>query len=46
MIAENFNTVAKIIRRTEQCERTMLTACKKLNFNDLTAGSVCHHAIT
>ena len=45
ILAENFNTVSQIIRRTEQCELPMKTACKKLNFNGLATCSVCNHII-
>ena len=45
VIAENFNAVSLIIKRTEQYEFCMQIACKNLNFYDNAADSGCIHVI-
>ena len=46
MLAENINAVLQILRRAEQCQLTIIIVCIKLDSYDLSAGSVCLHAIT
>ena len=44
-MAENFNAVSQIIKRTEHCELCIKIACLKLNFYDSAADSVCLYVI-
>ena len=46
IIAENFNAVSQIIKRTEQCKFCMKIAGLKLNFHHQATDSVGLHVIT